>query len=374
MATPQAGTVQTFDFTTGVMLDFEPLIQQLDPYDTPLLSGYGADGGAALPMGTCFEVKVEWQDEEGLTPRTTLTAAAAAGDTTITVNFNDRARFQTDDLILVDSEYMKVTGWNANSSQLNVQRAFSGTAAAHAVGAAVVGVGQLPKEGADPQEPRSRDRDSRFNYTQIFGPYSVRVSNTENAVRKYGLTGTEFDKQVANRLRELAVACEQTVLYGVRSISTADETRSMGGFLFYITTNVDSTTTSLTESKLLDQLQAVFDAGGRVTTLVGGAQQKRNFSQFGSGNIRYEQSERVRGQVVEYYDSDFGRVSFVLDRWVRKNDLFGISREQVQLVTLRPVAFVPLAVTGDSQKGMIVGEKSLRFGRERHAFRFSALT
>lgn len=374
MATPQSTTIQTYDFTTGLMLDFEPLIQQLDPYDTPLLSGLGAEGGSAITMANCFEVKVEWQDEEGLTQRTTLTATAATSDTTITVAFDQRARFQTNDLVLIDAEYMKITGYHATSNLLYASRAFSGTQVQHSNSSVVLGVGALPQEGADPENPRARDRDSRFNYTQIFGPFQIRATGSENAVRKYGLSGTEFDKQTANRLREMAITCEQTVLYGVRSIDTSAETRSMGGMMYYITTNVDTATTDVTESALLTQLQRVFDAGGRVDRILVGSAQKRKISQFQVSSIRFEQTDRVRGQVVDWYDSDFGRVSILLDRWVRTGDIFGFSREQVQLCTLRPIAYTPLAKTGDSEKGMIVGEKSLRFGRERHGFRFSGLT
>ena len=66
------GKTTTYDLTTGLYLDIEPLIQILSPFDTPLLGLYGADGRSALANGPAFEKKVEWLDETLLTPRTTV--------------------------------------------------------------------------------------------------------------------------------------------------------------------------------------------------------------------------------------------------------------------------------------------------------------
>jgi hypothetical protein len=41
--------------------------------------------------------------------------------------------------------------------------------------------------------------------------------------------------------------------------------------------------------------------------------------------------------------------------------------------TLRPFSFQMLAQTGDAVKGMIVGEKTLKFEAERWAAKFTAL-
>jgi hypothetical protein len=77
---------------------------------------------------------------------------------------------------------------------------------------------------------------------------------------------------------------------------------------------------------------------------------------------------------VNYYDSDFGRLSLIMSRWCGIPDVFGFNRDQFELTTLRPMQFEMLAKTGDSMKGQIVAEKTAKFRRQQHAFRFSALT
>jgi len=77
--------------------------------------------------------------------------------------------------------------------------------------------------------------------------------------------------------------------------------------------------------------------------------------------------------VVKFYDSDFGRVSILLDRWIKLNNAYLFSRDQASIETLRPFTFEMLAKTGDSMKGQVVSEISMRFRRQAHSAKFTAL-
>ena len=383
MAVP-AGTVRTYDLTAGVKLDVENQIWVITPFDVPLLGTQGADGRSAISQDTCFEKKVEWLDEVLLVPNGTLASTCNTADTYVIVA--TQLNFQTGDVLIVDDgaqvsgttgvqEGMYVTGYGATANSLTVTRAFNqGASGIHSSSVPVIGTGQSNPEGSDAGNARAVDRVDRFNWTQIFGPDVVQVSGTENAVQKYGLTGTEFDHQLANRIKEEFVSLEQAILYGQLLENTGTGQRTMGGFQYYITSNVDSTTTTLTETALLTQLQNAFTAGGCPDRLVTGAKQKRVISAIQSSNIRYAQDTNIRGQVIDYYDSDFGRQMVILDRWCRTADLFGFERDQATVMTLRPLTFEMLAKTGDSAKGQVVGEKSLRFRRQSWAFQFNGLT
>ena len=369
------GTVSTYDLTVGVKLNVEDVIWLTSPFDVPLLGTNGADGRTTLSSDTCFEKLVQWLDESLLTPRSTLQNSPLTADTFVQVAAGAQLQFMTSDIILIDSEQMRVTGYGTTADSLTVTRGYGGTtAASHSANAAVVGVGQANPEGADPQNARSHDRNNRQNITQIFGPHLVQISGSENAVQKYGLSGTEFDHQVANRTKEGLISLEQAILYGQYFEDSTNKWRTMGGFTYFISSNVDSTTTQLSESALLTQLQACYDAGGAPDRTIVGSKQKRNISAINTASIRYSQDTNVRGQVVDYYDSDFGRVSVVLDRWCRTSDLFLFSRDQAEVNTLRPFQFEMLAKTGDSIKGQVVGEKTLKFRRQNWAARFTALT
>lgn len=367
------GTSNTYDQNVGIKLDFEDLIHMLDPNDLPLQNGVDGNGLSVLSVEPVTAKKVEWQDEESLNTRSNLAAAIIAGATTLTVTTGDGARFQDDDLIRIDDEVLRVV--SVATDTLTVARAWAGTDAAHAINADVIGVGSAPVEGADAVAARNTKRTGRHNLTQIFGPYQVAVSGSDMAVAKYGIATNEFDHQVAGRISELGVDFEQALIYGERVDDTGTNRRSMGGMTFYITTNVDSTTTTLTEDAYLDQLQAIYDAGGNPGVSLAGAKQKRIMSSFVStGTVEVTRSDMTAGRKITEYISDFGNVALVLNRWLNVADVFTYDRDQATIGVLRPTHFKPLAEGGDASKGQILCEKTLRFRRERHAGRFSALT
>lgn len=374
------GSITTYDLTVGLRLDIEDMVHQLSPFETPLLGTYnGSDHpGAALSLDTCFEKKVSWLQDELLTPRSTLRAAYTATDLILLIKVGDGNKFQIDDIVLVGSTYYRVTA--VNTDDLTVVT-WSGTDANLANGLDVIGVGSAPVEGANPQAARSRDRTEPFNITEIFGPYQIEMSETEQVVRKYGVN-SEWDYQVAARVKESAVGQEQTLLYGQLVDDTSAKRRTMRGILNHITTgngsSVDSATTDMTgaagETALLVLLQAAFDKGGNPDTALVNGTNKRKISAWNADRQRYTQDERTRGQVVDRYDSDFGPIYFILHRWLRTADLPLFSREQATVCTLRPQVFVPLAKTGDRDAAHIVAEKTLRFRRASHAAKFTALT
>ncbi len=374
MAIP--GTFQTYDLATGVKLDVEDVIWLISPFDVPLQGGMGADGRTALSVSNVTEKKIEWLDEQLLTPKSTLAAqVVTTTQTTIQVAAGTGVNFQTGDVLQIGTEQVNVTAYGSTTDYLVITRGFNSTTpVAFTTGETVIGIGSALAEGSDPPAARAVDRVDRFNYTQVFGPVAVQVSGTEQVVQKYGLVGTEFDHQVANRIKEQSIAVEQAILNGIPSAGSATVGRTMGGFAYYITSNVDATTTTLTDSAFMAQMQACFDAGGNPDRFVVGSKQKRVISGLDSTNIRYQQQTNTRGQVVEFYDTDYGRVSIILDRWALTNQGFLFSREQATLATLRPMQFEMLAKTGDSVKGQVVAERSMRFRRQSHAAYFNALT
>lgn len=369
------GRVTTYDLTVGVPVDISTMIGQLDPFDTPLLGTYGADGRSTLAHGSCQQKKIEWLDDTLLTPRGTVAEAIDAGETAWTIATADANKWGVGDVILVDAEYIRVTAVDSTGLVLTVTRGYNSSSdASHSDGATMVGVGLALAEGSDPEAFRSVDRTARSNYTQIFGPHKVSMSGTEIVIPKYGVAN-EWDYQVAKKVKEVAVSKEQALLYGKVQEDTSGEIRTMGGLIDFITTNVDSSTTTITEAKWLDQMQAVFSAGGSVDRLVVSPKAKRVISAFVAGiTVNANLSDRRRGQVIEVLQSDFGQTSILLNRWCRTADVFGFSRDQATVKTLRPLQIERLAKTGDAEQCQILSESTLQFERQKHAFRFSALT
>jgi hypothetical protein len=302
------GTVATYDLTVGVKVDMEAFIYTLTPIDTPFLGTYN---GTPLPAGpqrsalgteTAFAKKVEWLDEELLTPRTTLAATLTTADTVMTVASGARLKFATGDIIRMDAEVIRISGYGTTADTLLITRAFGGSDAQHSNASQVVGVGTAAAEGSDPSAHRFIDRTARFNMTEIFGPWEVKVSETEETITqrggKFGVA-SEFDHQVGNRLKEIAVAIEQAIIYGIRVEDTSNEWRSMGGLLYFITTNVDSTTTNaISYSAIRTQMQNAYNQGGMTDLIVVPPAQKVKISDFDSTLVTLDRTDRQRGAVV----------------------------------------------------------------------------
>lgn len=394
---PPRGT-NTYDLTVGIKLDIEPLIQFLNPHDTPLQGGYGADARLALPTGGAIAKKVEWLDEIMMTPRSTMAASFGGSTNTIVdlvVATGDRPRFTTGDILLLQSlttasvqEYVRVTGYSATTADdLLVTRQYnSSTLSTFVTGALVVGIGTNLAEGSDPNRGRYIDRANNYNVTQIFGPLEVETSASDEAIQKYGVA-SEFDRQVMIATNNNAISLEQALLYGTRLEDTTNKRRTMGGMTYYITSangsTIDSTSTSLTETAELTQLQALYDLGGSPDTLMVNSKGKRAISSTwvtiagvataGLGQVEIARSDTTRGTIVTSYESDFGMIRILLNRWLNQNDAINFERDQAEIATLRGMSFEMLGKTGDARKGMVVAEKSLRFRRARHAGRFTAL-
>lgn len=376
MVTTAPAQTSTYGLTVGIKLDMEPIIGLLSPTDVPFQGGaMGATDAIGLPTGTVFEKKYEWLDESLLTPRTTTAALSTTGDAFITIASGDGLKFQTGDMIRIGSEFIRVTGYSATTADiLLVTRAVSGSAATVATSADVVGVGSLLPEGSDPPTARYVDRNNRYNYTEIFGPYKVSSTGSDLAIQKYGVAN-EYDHQLANRTRECAIAIDQAIAYGVRLEDTTNKWRSMAGIASHITTVVDSTTTVLTDSSINSNLQTVYANGGEPDTFVVGAKQKSVVSSFSSsGTVQVQRPDRTAGRMINYYETDFGTLTILLNRWMRLADAFCFARDQAKIETLRPVQYQALAQTGDAVNGMIVGEKGFRYFKQAQSFRMSALT
>jgi len=143
---------------------------------------------------------------------------------------------------------------------------------------------------------------------------------------------------------------------------------------YYVTTNVDSTTTTVAYDKLLDQMQNVFNSGGNTDLLAIGGTQKRKISAWDSSNMRLARDENVRGAVVDWFDSDFGRIYMVLNRWVPTRFAFGLERQYIAMVWFDRFFTEALAKTGDRQQWQVVHEVSMKVKNEKAHFKFTALT
>ena len=386
------GTYGTsYELDAALRIDIDEMIAFLSPFDAPFLGTYNglenAPVPSILPSGEVFEVQYDWLEDELLTPRGELDANHVAASGTLSLNAGEGANFQVDDLVRVREDggsYIQfhVTAVDYDTDDLTVA-VWSGTDALVTAPALVEGIGTLPAEGSDPGEARATDRTRPHNFTQIFGPYPVEMSETEQVVAKYGVA-SEWQHQTVKRLKEAVIACEHAILYGTRKNDTSAKRRSMGGLDYWIAaangSTVDTSTTDISgaagETAVRTLQQNCYNNGGDPRLIVVGPDQKPNISDWRKSDIRFQTSERKRGQIVTTFETDFNLVDVLMHRWVRSSDLFLFNSEQAEVSTLRNRGWkwVNTAKTGDRDQAYVIAEKGFKFKGAKHAGKMTALT
>lgn len=376
------GLVTAYDLTVGRKVNMDEAIYVLSPLDSPMLTGMDSDGLSIIGSAPVDQIEFEWQDEEILTPRSTLGAASTTGDAFLTLSAaTERLKFSTGDLLRVvkagATEVVRVTGYSVTTATiLLVTRGYDGTSAVGYAGTeTVIGLGTALAEGSDPEAARTADRATTSNYTQIFGPTLVHMSGTEQVISKYGINN-EFAHQTMRRTQENGISREQAIVYGRKTNSTTTEIRTMGGLDYYITTNVNSTSTELTEAHITVQQQNGFNRGGVWDRLMANPKSLVTINDIANtSRVRQEVTDWKRGRMpVMEFQSEFGVVTIVRNRWVHPWHAFGFSRENVTRRVLRPLILERLAKTGDSDKAQILCEEGLQVKGEEHMAKFTNLT
>lgn len=347
----------TYNQSVGIKLDMDDAIFILTPSDVPLQQW--------LPSTPTSSIKVEWLDEE-LTPQTVkATAVTGTGPWTITVA--DVQVLRPNDILhtqdaLAGVQFV-VDSINAGANTASIS-AFAGNATAPAVNDVLEIVGQYKNEGDDPEAPRSVDRTTNYNYTQI-GQEQVAATRTARKRDIYG-GADPYDHEVEKKFKELAIRFERSLVFGQRSISGDSQKRFMGGLFYYITTNTASGTSANAKTVLNDIIRKCYEQGGTPDVAMVSPAVKAAISANVDVTIRESTvSETQGGSVIESFMSDFGRLSFVVNRFFPKTRGLVLQKEYLSKAVFDPYFHELLAKTGDSDKGEIVGEFTLKVKNEK---------
>jgi hypothetical protein len=374
------GQVSQYDLQIGLKVNFDDVIYVLSPMDTPLAGGIAADGLTVLSSAPVDEIQYTWMEEQILTPRSTLGGAVVTADVFITMATGTRTNFQTGDVIVIvkatgAGESMRVTGYGATADTLTVTRAYTGAATTYASASVVIGVGLALAEGAAPENARSKDRSTAFNYTQIFGPYKVSMSRTEQQVAKYGVSN-EFSHQLFNRTQEAFIGREQAFLLGVRVNDTGNKWRSMGGIDSFIPAGTtDSASTQATLATIEALIQKNFNNGGLPDRGLFNPGQLSDLNLTAdTQRVRQDVNDSMRGRMhTMTVATEYGVLPIVRNRWVPGPFGWLIKRDSIIRRILQPLILVPLSKTGDRDEMMLVMEEGLEVKGAAHMSRFTNL-
>lgn len=226
------------------------------------------------------------------------------------------------------------------------------------------------------------------NYVQI-SKKDVIISNTHEAVTKAGRR-SEVAYQIARRGKELRRDMESIAL--TNQVANGTGTRTTASVLAFLKSNtnkatagtagVDPVYTSLpddprtdgtprdfTEVQLKDVIQQCWVSGANPKMVMVGPVNKQNFSDFtGIAEQRYQAPSSGQTRIVaaaDVYQSDFGALSVVPNRFMRDRDALVLDPEYMEVVYLRPFKQQPLAKTGDAEKRLLNVEWGVKIHNEK---------
>lgn len=246
-------------------------------------------------------------------------------------------------------------------------------------------------EGADATSATLSPTTRYGNLTQIVGK-TVQVSGTLEAVDKAGRK-SEKAYQLAKGSAEIKRDIETIITANQAKVAGdgSSTARKMSSLLSFIKTNtsvgagtttagadpttigvsarVDADTTrTFTETMLKEVVREVFSSGGTPSVLFVSPALKQTVSGFtGLAATRYQAP--VSGQATilagaDIYQSDFGQISIVPNRFMRSRDALLLDPEYAALAYLRPFQTNDLAKAGDSEKTQILAELTLEVKNE----------
>jgi len=235
----------------------------------------------------------------------------------------------------------------------------------------------------------------RQNFCQI----SDKVLLISDSTPKHDeAAGTEsLAKQVSYKLKELKRDKETMLLDNVAanagSASVARVTAGFGAFLItnpvraaagspvaptlsnsprtgdgYPNTAASAgTAEALTEANFNLAMMNAWNSGGNPKYAYVTAAHKRKISTtFVANATRYKSADDKKLiAAIDVYESDFGQVQIVPDRFMHANSIYLVDPEYVALATLMETRQVPLARTGHAESILIQSEYCLEVGNEK---------
>ena len=222
----------------------------------------------------------------------------------------------------------------------------------------------------------------RGNYLQIQVKIP-RVTGTQQQIDHAG-RGDEMDYQVMLKGLELKRDVELTMLANqLRNSGATGTARVFGSVLSWIRTNtdkgtaggaadptaadgsitrVDGTQRAFTEAQLKNVLQKIWVSGGKPDTLMLGAFNKQVFSTFtGRGTPTQDQADKKITAGVDIYQSDFGNLRAVPNRFMRTRDVLALQMDMWASAALTGRNFISfeLAKTGDTDRRELLVEHTV---------------
>ena len=213
------------------------------------------------------------------------------------------------------------------------------------------------------------------NNTQIFRR-EFAVTKTQEAVLKAG-TKSEYKRKMANAIKELKRDVESTMWAGSAGVVTGSSAaaRQAKNVMAFVTQTAGYTA-GISVAKLNAGLQQVFDAGADPDKLYCASGVKGLISTLSITNLA-RNVEAVGHKVInrtDVFDSDFGLVSIIPDRFMTTGQALGGQFDLVRVVNLRAPFVDHLPDLGGGPRGFTETELSWEVGHPNGFSKWTGIT
>ncbi|MGG1483363.1 DUF5309 family protein [Peribacillus castrilensis] len=218
-------------------------------------------------------------------------------------------------------------------------------------------------EGADTTVFHESARAELNNVLEIFKK-GASISGTAVAMKS-----TQFADEINDRLLELKISIEKKLINGIKKDgSTTPFKRQMSGLIeFADPANAVAVTGAVTEEKVKEVMRKLWNqdlAEGTTYALVG-ADIKEQIDAIYKDRYSYSHVTTNFGLLVDSINTNYGTVHLMLSKHVPADKVVVFNDAYVDMANLREPAFEPLAKTGDSVKGQVVAETTLKVGSRK---------
>jgi len=233
-------------------------------------------------------------------------------------------------------------------------------------------------EGADVETGALTATTRLGNYTQI-SQRKFRVSNTTQAMNPAGRSN-EYAYQMSKALKELARDMEKTIHDNTGASGGATDARTLKGVRAAVTTNLvtaDATgaTSALSRDQINTLLRTIWAEGGTPNAIYVNGRQKERIGALTTPVTRnLNAADKMYTTVVNVYDSDYGQLSVILDRYATTTEVLALQEDQFKVAYLRPVHSQSLPDNGGGPKGKVEAEYTLQYGNEKASGKITGLS
>lgn len=385
--------------TTFGLPNFVGELFAVTPTDTPFLSAIGGLTGGERVTSTLFQWQgYDLRDADKLRQRTEGANAPTA---------EERVRFNVNNVVEIHQEAVEISytklaatgqynstgsnhpgsvgiaGTNPVMDELDWQVRQALVQIARDVEKGFIGGSfQNPNTNADPRKTRGILEATSTNASDQAslldgGSSAIATDGTITAANSFSGGETVIARALTGGA--IGVLDEDHLYYVVNPTGTTFQIalRPGGSAITFDTTGTADfyTTVALTETMVLDLLQTVWDNGGimeqETATVMANSTLKRALTTIFITDKNYEEESRnVGGVNLQTFETDFGVLNIMLNRYMPSGAVEVVSMEECSpsFLEIPGKGFLfqePLAKEGSAEREQIYGEIGLKYGNER---------